>query len=793
MALIDDLRSSIGTAYSIDRELGGGGMSRVFVGEETALGRKVVVKVLAPERAAGVSAERFNREIKLAAKLQHPNIVPVLAAGIAAGLPYYTMPFVDGLSLRARLERNSSVPIAEAIAVLKDVARALAYAHDHGVVHRDIKPENVLLADEAAVVTDFGIAKALSVARAEADGTLTREGTSLGTPAYMAPEQIAADPNVDHRADIYSFGCVAYELLTGASPFAAKLPQQLLAAHIMQTPDRVEDRRPDCPSATAALVMKCLEKDSAARPQTAREILRALEASTSTDHTVHRAPDARHSYGKRMVFAAIAGVAIVSAIGAYVTRDRQPVDIHSLAVLPFENGGDTANAYFAEGMSDEITTELARVPGLKLASRNSVARYRSADPKQVGEALDVGGVISGTVRRAGDRLRLTAQLTEAASGKLLWTEAYEQRVQDVFAVQDSITMAIVAALKLKLGDTQLLASQSAGAGNVQGTNNLEAYDLYLRGRYLLQRRGTYLYQALDRFEEATRKDPTFARAYAGYAMAASVLPSYTDTPVDSITPIGLRFGRRAMQLDPNLADAYLGVGNMLQYNFEWDEVIRLFKRAIEIEPNNAAAHQWLGDIYWVIGRGGEAELEVRKAVQLEPASALMRQDLTAILFNRGKPDESALELAKSFELDSVFPYNKINKGILHYVRRQYDSVTAISGDPYPPYLSLFRMKAYAKLGNQRSMEHLRDSVIAELRKPGGDKDGSRRAVYFAALQNADSTFYYLDRVIDKRGALIFTAGIPCFGLFKFMHDDPRWKRTLDRMHAQACEGVTAIN
>src|SRR6188472_1270738 len=248
MALLDDLQQALGTAYIIERELGGGGMSRVFVGEEVALGRKVAVKVLLPELAAGVSADRFQREIKLAAQLQHPNIVPVIATGIAAGLPYYTMPFVDGLSLRQRLERNSGVPIVEALAILKDVARALAYAHDHGVVHRDIKPENVLLADEAAVVTDFGIAKAINAACTDAPGgTLTQTGTSIGTPAYMAPEQIAADPSIDHRADIYSFGCVAYEVFTGAAPFSHRQPQQLYAAHLTEKPAPLKDRRPDCP------------------------------------------------------------------------------------------------------------------------------------------------------------------------------------------------------------------------------------------------------------------------------------------------------------------------------------------------------------------------------------------------------------------------------------------------------------------------------------------------------------------------------------------------------------------
>ncbi|MGK2962856.1 MAG: serine/threonine-protein kinase, partial [Gemmatimonadaceae bacterium] len=262
MSLRDDLQTALGDTYTVERELGGGGMSRLFVCEELAFGRKVAVKVLAPELAAGVSAERFQREIKLAAQLQHPNIVPVHATGVAAGLPYYTMPFVDGLSLRSRLERNSGVPMSEASGILKDVARALAYAHDHGVVHRDIKPENILLADEASVVTDFGIAKALHAARTDAPGgTLTQVGTSLGTPAYMAPEQIAGDPSTDHRADIYSFGCLAYEVLTGAAPFAHRQPHQLFAAHMGEKPASLTDRRADCPPEIAALVTRCLEKD----------------------------------------------------------------------------------------------------------------------------------------------------------------------------------------------------------------------------------------------------------------------------------------------------------------------------------------------------------------------------------------------------------------------------------------------------------------------------------------------------------------------------------------------------
>ena len=284
--LRERLQATLGDAYTLERELGGGGMSRVFVADETALGRKVVVKVLPPDLAAGVSVDRFKREIQMAARLQHPHIVPVLSAGEIAGLPYYTMPFVDGSSLRARLAEGA-LPINEVVGVLKEVARALAYAHEQGVVHRDIKPDNVLLTRGSAVVTDFGIAKALSAARAEAgdSATLTALGTSLGTPAYMAPEQGAGDPSTNHRADLYAFGCMAYELLCGEQPFHGRTPHKLMAAHMAERPQSIAERRLDTPPALAALVMQCLEKEPDARPQSAADVARVLDSVTSSGTT----------------------------------------------------------------------------------------------------------------------------------------------------------------------------------------------------------------------------------------------------------------------------------------------------------------------------------------------------------------------------------------------------------------------------------------------------------------------------------------------------------------------------
>ena len=280
-ALREELARALGAAYIIERELGGGGMSRVFLATETALGREVVVKLLPPEMAATVSTERFKREILLAARLQHPHIVPVLAAGDANGLPYFTMPFIAGESLRARLANHGEMPVAEAARVLREIASALAYAHVHGIVHRDIKPDNVLLSGGAAMVTDFGVAKALFTSASAEHASTTSLGVALGTPAYMSPEQASADPAVDHRADIYAFGVLAYELLTGHTPFFGRTPQGLLAAHVTETPELVQKRRATVPPNFALLVMRCLEKRPADRPQTALEIVHALDDLTT--------------------------------------------------------------------------------------------------------------------------------------------------------------------------------------------------------------------------------------------------------------------------------------------------------------------------------------------------------------------------------------------------------------------------------------------------------------------------------------------------------------------------------
>jgi eukaryotic-like serine/threonine-protein kinase len=441
---MSDLRprvhTSLGGGYTLGRELGGGGMARVFVARDEQLGRDVVVKVLAPALAQALSAERFTREIRLVAALQEPHILPVLTAGTTAdGLPWYAMPYVEGESLRARLAKGP-VSLAEAVGILRDVGRALAYAHGRGIVHRDVKPENVLLSSGTAVVTDFGIAKALSASRTQAPeatdqrpdhGTLTQVGTSLGTPAYMAPEQAAADPDVDHRADLYAWGVLAYELLAGRHPFAGKTsPQQLLAAHLAELPAPLASTGPAgraVPPRLAALVTRCLAKDPAARPASAAALLAGLDDAVRAGGPTATVRRAR--------LGALAVVALVVAAGAGTAWRRRTPAVPAeaggpvmLAVLPFEHAGPADQAVFTDGLTDAVTAKLGRLPGLAVIDRQSAAQYRrtTKSAKQIGAELGVPYLLQGVVRWARDgagawRAQVTPTLVDARAGTTRWT------------------------------------------------------------------------------------------------------------------------------------------------------------------------------------------------------------------------------------------------------------------------------------------------------------------------------------------------------------------------------------
>jgi serine/threonine-protein kinase len=473
MSLADQIRETLGSSFTVERELGGGGMSRVFVAYDQTLERRVVVKVLAPELMADVNAERFRREILVIAGLQHPHIVPVLSAGEMGGRPYLVMPFVDGESLRARITRGGPMRIVDAVGVLRDVARALAYAHERGIVHRDIKPDNVLIHAGSAVVADFGVAKALDVARRTPglaqQGTLTAAGASLGTPGYMAPEQIAADPNADYRVDIYAFGVTAYEALAGKGPFPGRAPHALLAAHLSETPPPLSEVRPDVPAALALLVMRCLEKEPDRRPQNAQQILTALEdpavlsgelgPSTITGAAV--AARARSGKRRRLMVMAAAGAAVVAAVafGALVSRPSRSTSAPppaatvapSIAVLPFVELGSDSSTLAAEAIATELTSALARDRRVRVASANTAValQKRLSLGQKVNDAVTL--YVEGVVQREAGRVRVDARMVNAADGFMVWAQSYEGDATQLLALRSEIGSAVAEAVRSQLG------------------------------------------------------------------------------------------------------------------------------------------------------------------------------------------------------------------------------------------------------------------------------------------------------------------------------------------------------
>lgn len=652
--LLEQLQESLGSAYTIERELGGGGMSRVFLAIENRLNRKVVVKVLSSDLAAGVSAERFEREIQLAAQLQQANIVPLLATGDTNGIPYFTMPFVEGESLRTRIAAQKSFTVTECVSILRDVARALSYAHAAGIVHRDIKPDNVLLSHGAAVVTDFGIAKALSDSRRETGGSsLTQTGTSLGSPAYMAPEQIAGDPNVDHRADLYAFGCMGYELLAGGPPFTAESQQRVLAAHLTQKPKPIASLRPGVPGQLAAIVMRCLEKEPEDRPGSAAEILTALESVSTNDSAAAAAPIPTPGPAARRLAIAAGALLLIALAAAGVRKLYNPsaeaLTDRSVAVLPLANlSGDKANDYFGEGLAEEITGALAKA-GLRVVGRSSALALsaKGMSTTDIARQLNVGNVLQGSVQRANDQVRISVSLISAPDGTVLWTERYDRPIKDVFAVQDEIARAVAGELKVKLSAGQLLRRVE--------TQDPEAHAAYLQGLYLWNRRNAPgLRRAVSLFGEAVRRDPSYAQAYGGMAMAYTVLPAYDDIGNAGMFDRAREAAGRALALDSSNVQALTALGYVeaLQYRNAISE--RLFKRAIAADSTFGTAHFWYGLLLLQQGRNEEALAAIQRARSLEPASLVINTAVTQVLYCMRRYDEGERSGRSVLQLDSTF-------------------------------------------------------------------------------------------------------------------------------------------
>jgi eukaryotic-like serine/threonine-protein kinase len=651
--ILSQLATVLADRYRIERELGQGGMATVYLAYDLKHDRRVAIKVLRPELAAAVGADRFLREIQITARLQHPNILTLIDSGSISHTTetsdslYYVMPYVEGETLRQMLARGGELSITDALRILGDIAHALDYAHGTGVVHRDVKPENVMLSGRRAMVMDFGIAKAVN----EATGahSQTSAGIALGTPAYMAPEQAAGD-QVDHRADIYALGVVAYEMIAGRPPFVGHSAQQLIAAHIMATADSLSKHRSAVPPALDDLVRRCLAKKPAERPQSAREVADTLESAATAGSGAAAARRTlrltRSSW--RIVIGAATGVAVVlgawRALGQRSTAGN-PASPSRLAVLPFESRGPSQQSYFTDGVVDEVRGQLTSLPALRVIARSSSEAYRNSDaaPQQIGRELRVQYLLTGTVQwqegAGGTKVRVSPELIRTSDGTTAWRQSFDAEVSDAFQVQIQVAGMVARALNLAL-------TSADEGGRRKPTSNDEAYTLYLRGEQAFRRAQVTNDDgrpAAELFERATALDPSFALAFAKLSLAHSRTYWSGGDRTAARLALATKAAERAVALAPELADAHLAMGYVRYWGHrDYRGALEEFRIALRSRPNDVTILHPLGPVARREGRWDDAIRALQQVVELDPKSLLALDDLGGTLSRVGRHREAAV-------------------------------------------------------------------------------------------------------------------------------------------------------
>jgi serine/threonine-protein kinase len=722
------LETAIGDGYRLERELPAGGMSRLFLAIERSLNRRVVIKLLPPEYTSAVTAARFEREMTLTAHLQHPHILPILAAGTNNGLLYCITPYVEGESLRGRLETAGRLPIASAVQILREVADALARAHEAGVVHRDIKPENILMQGEHALLADFGVAHVLQ--SPTSGERLTGTGMSLGTVGYMAPEQLTGDANIDGRADIYALGVVGYEILSGQPPFAGKTTQALVGAHLMHIARPLSELRPDVPQDVADAIARALAKDRDDRFATAAELRDALGTTTAPRRRVSPRIRRRWALG-----AAVAAVLVVAAaitwrsVSSRVNPAVPPVGIR-IAVLPFDNLGDSANAYFAEGVSDAVRDKLVAIRGMQVIASTSSGEYRHTRKplRQIASELGVRYVLTGKVRwihgarGAADSLVIHPTLNDAESNIQAWGEPFDAPRKEVFRIQGDIARKVAERLQ---GTLTAESRQQLAQGP---TINLDAYDAYLRAR-ALERTAyspTTYARLVAAYQEAVRRDPNFALAWAALGRAHIKAYTVAAPPPPGEGESARRAGERALQLSPELANGHI-----------------VMARYYASVTNNRDS----------------ALTQLREALRLSPTDAGILAEVGYTEVHAGEWADGIPRLEESFRLDPRDVGTAIELGTDYLRLRRYDYAR--------------RMLDRALALEPTNLVAIKQRAMVELAE--GDLDGARRIIRGA------------DAAVDSAAFLAYLTSVdPLPWLL-----DPAQQRTLLSLTPESYEGMRA--
>jgi serine/threonine-protein kinase len=728
-------------------------MARVYLARDEKHGRDVAIKVIKSDLSASLGHERFLREIEIAARLRHPNIVPLYDSGEANGSLFFVMPYEDGQSLRERLRESGALAIADALSVLRDVARALAHAHEHGVVHRDIKPDNVMRSGDAAVVTDFGIAKAVSVALTDTgDATLTQAGTVIGTPAYMAPEQATGDASTDHRADIYSFGCLGYELFAGHPPFQETTSHLLIAAHIATTPRPIAELRSEVPAPVADLLARCLAKAPADRPQSAREFLPILDGTagvallplpTATPNVTRRV-----SSGRKWAIAAL--LAAIMATGTYEATNwfggTAPI---TLAVLPFANiAGDSAIDFVADGLADEVASALARVPGIMIKSRAGALAYRgrlAPDVTEAGARLKADYLMTAVIRQDRGRWVLSAELERAADARSLWDDRFVLSPNEQAGTADRITASLAAALRRQF--PRAVGLTAARPPN-QHTPNSEAHRLYLLGLGRLIHRGQRVDEAVMLFRQAISQDTLYADAYSGLAMALALMPWFHRVPPTQVHDSVVTAASNALRLDSTLALPHVALGRTHLNLYDWRRAESEFETAIRLDPANVEARVQYGWLLRNTARYTEALTQLRVAKNQDPASALVLSHFAYAYAVAGQMDSALAEIGRAFATDSTNVTTRVLGAPIYLKANRLKEAHAIAVQIKAPYV-------LAKTGD---LEAVREELRKLNAQPRPGRDG-RLADIYLALGDTANALSALERATDAKDfSWAFTLG-----------------------------------
>jgi serine/threonine protein kinase/tetratricopeptide (TPR) repeat protein len=733
--------------YRVNQKLGQGGMGEVYLAEDTRLNRKVALKFLPLQYVSDQDLKtRFKREAQAAAALNHPNIITIHEVSEYEGRPYIAMEYVEGGSLKD-LIRADGMSVAQVTNLALQISEGLAKAHQAEIVHRDIKPQNILIdADGRPRICDFGLAKL------KREVVLTQTGTTLGTIAYMSPEQ-ARGEEVDQRADIWSLGVVIYEMLTGQRPFRGDHDQALIYAILNNRPESISGIRPDAPDLLAHIIEKAMAKSPDDRYQDTAEIASELGSlKTELDSQLTKTVEAE--------------------------RRMSP----SIAVLPFANlSADKEQEYFCDGMAEDIINALTNVEGLHVVARTSAFAFKgkSQDIRKIGKELSVSSVLEGSVRKAENRVRITAQLINVADGYHIWSEKFDRDLADVFAIQDEISLAIVEKLKVKLlgNEKQKMLKRY--------TQNLEAYDLYLKGRYHWNRRSAQsLKKAVAHFEQVIQKDPEYALAYSGLADSYSMLEQVQVIKAKEAFPKARKLAKKALEIDETLAEAHTSLAYVLwAYDWDWVGSEREFRRAIELNPNYATAHHWLAIALIGLMRTAEAIQEIQKALELDPLSLIINTAAGFVYISSGQEEKAIRQAEKILDMDPTFGFAYLIVVSVNERRKKYGEAAK----------ALLKLDAFLGFFSQREVAALQEAYassgwtgylrkrleVAENKAEGGKVPCYHIASTYAQLDEADKAIEWLRRAFEDRDKEL--TSLQTDDTFKKLQPDPRFREIIKKI------------